>query len=390
MEGQFFRHDEGSVLGEQSAIGEQSSMSTNFHCLDTASLTADDYHPDVPVQRWLSLSRTAGARGFKPGELAKVTKCPGGVLVERFFGFPTYMHLNVLPFLLPLAWLLGVLRPLVAFYLAPMFAGFAACSLLLPRAKLGKTMEALQYAYTERNTQLYLSLRMLWPHSLHYPAFAKSPLLFAVIPHGFAPLGITAYPLWSKLFSDRLTRWTTAPFVLKLPLVGAGLRAIGYLPAKAKAIEDTLSVKEQSVGVVLDGIAGMFQAGPVEKAWVRKRKGIVKIALRTGTPIVPVYAFGHTQLWRVVVDPFGILERLSIALDVSLVLGLGRFFWPLGPARRTPVLVACGDPIVCPKVESPSQEMIDKYHEKLVDGYRQVFDQHKEAFGWGHKELQIV
>ena len=25
--------------------------------------------------------------------------------------------------------------------------------------------------------------------------------------------------------------------------------------------------------MVLDGIAGMFQAGPVEKAWVKKRKG---------------------------------------------------------------------------------------------------------------------
>jgi 1-acyl-sn-glycerol-3-phosphate acyltransferase len=134
----------------------------------------------------------------------------------------------------------------------------------------------------------------------------------------------------------------------------------------------------------------MFQAGPIEKAWVKNRKGIVKIALRTGTPLVPVYAFGHTQLWDVVSDPFGFLERISIALDVSFVLGFGRWGWPLGPAKRKPVLVACGEPIVCPKVDEPTQVLIDEFHAKLVDGYQQVFEQHKRAFGWGHKQLKIV
>mmetsp|Transcript_117766 Transcript_117766/g.366922 ORF Transcript_117766/g.366922 Transcript_117766/m.366922 type:complete len:367 (+) Transcript_117766:47-1147(+) len=361
-----------------------------FYCLDCAALAEADYRPEVPVERWLSLCKTAGAEGFAPGALTQISEPKLHVLIERFFGFPSYLLLNVLPFLAPGAWLCGLLRPFVTFYVAPLLTGFLACSLLLPRAKLGRTMEALQYAYTERNTQLYLSLKMLWPASLHFPAHAASPLLFAVIPHGFAPLGITAYPLWSKLFSRRLTRWTTAPFVLKLPIVGAGLRAIGYLPAKAKAIEETLAVKEQSVGVVLDGIAGMFQTGPVEKAYVKKRKGIVKIALRTGAPLVPVYAFGHTRLWDVVADPFGILERVSIALDVSLVLGLGRWFWPLGPARRTPVLMACGEPILCPKVDEPTQVQIDEYHAKLVAGYQQVFEKHKHAFGWGQKQLKIV
>lgn len=290
----------------------------HFYCLDCAALTPDDYKAEVPVERWLSLCKTAGASGFGKGELTSISSPPAHVLIERFFGFPFYMLLNVLPFLLPLAWVCGVLKPILLFYVGPLFVGFVACSLFLPRAKLGKTMKELQYAYTERNTQLYLSLKMLWPASLHFPKLAEQPLLFAVIPHGFAPLGITAYPLWSKLFSRRLTRWTTAPVVLKIPIVGAGLRAIGYLPAKAHAIEETLTTKDQSVGVVLDGIAGMFQNGPVEKAWVQTRKGIVKIALRTGAPLVPVYAFGHTRLWTVVADPFGLLSASRLPLTWRL------------------------------------------------------------------------
>jgi hypothetical protein len=46
-----------------------------------------------------------------------------------------------------------------------------------------------------------------------------------------------------------------------------------------------------------------------ERAYLKKRKGIVKIALRAGAPIVPVYGFfGHTSLYTVIVDPFGVLD----------------------------------------------------------------------------------
>ena len=55
-----------------------------------------------------------------------------------------------------------------------------------------------------------------------------------------------------------------------------------------------------------------------------------------------------------------------------------------------PVLVALGEPIVCPKTAEPTPQMVDEYHAKLCAGYKQVFDAHKMAFGWGHKELQFV
>ena len=370
----------------KSALGLKTAPS--YYCLEASDIPDDEYTPSVPVHDWIARCSTAGPEGFAAGSLSKPSKLSTAVMIERTFGVPFYFFLNVLPLLLPLAYFTGTLWLLLV-YAVPLSLGFAACS-FLPRNKLGKGMEALQYAYTERNTSKYLSLKMLWPKALHYPAMSKQPLIFCVVPHGYAPLGITAYPLWSKLFGP-LTRWTTAPVVLKIPIIGSGLRAIGYLPAKTRDIEDTLTKKEQSVGVVLDGIAGMFQVDDsVEKAYVNSRKGIVKIALRSGAPLVPVYAFGHTSLWRVVTDPFGLLQKLSIKLDVSLVLCLGRWFWPLGPPLRTPVLVALGDPIVCPKTAEPSKEMVEEYHAKLCAGYQKVFDTHKAAYGWEKKSLQLV
>ena len=43
-----------------------------------------------------------------------------------------------------------------------------------------------------------------------------------------------------------------------------------------------------------------------------RRKGIVKIALRKGAPLVPAYCFGHTELWTIVTDPLGILQATSL------------------------------------------------------------------------------
>merc|ERR1712216_417298 len=135
---------------------------------------------------------------------------------------------------------------------------------------------------------------------------------------------------------------------------------------------------------------GFQQDSRVEKAWLLKRRGIVKIALKAGVPLVPVYGFGHSSLWTVVVDPFGFLQWLSIKLDTSIVPFYGRFFWPIGPPRRTAVLVAMGDPIKCPQIAEPTQAQIDEYHQKLLDGYTKCFDTHKAAYGWPDKKLKFV
>ena len=61
------------------------------------------------------------------------------------------------------------------------------------------------------------------------------------------------------------------------------------------------------------------------------------IALKVGgVQIVPVYGFGHSKLWTVLQDPFGIMERISVMANISVVAFLGRWGWPFGPARREP------------------------------------------------------
>ena len=328
--------------------------------LDMAELPDSLYSEKVPASKWFDRCQTAGPEGFQPNSLNKVSPLALGPHIERVINIPLYLTLNWLPFALPLlagglfGWK-GLLILVVVLSL-----GSYAQNLVNPSVK---RQERGQYIFTERNNQKYLSMRVVWPAAFE-TIRGSQHCIFAAIPHGAAPLGITCYPLWTKL-TGSLCHFTTAPVVLKIPLVGYVLRTIGYLPANGKAMSKALEKKE-SVGVVLDGIAGMFQSDEtVEKGWVLQRKAIVAIALKAGVPLVPVYGFGHSSLWTVVVDPFKLLERLSVAMDVALCPFYGRWGWPVGPPRRVAVLTALGEPIICPKVEKPSREMVDEYHAKV-------------------------
>ena len=377
------------------------SATMKYHKLNLATLPDKLYHKQTPVEKWLDLANSSEG-AFPPNSLNKVHPIETDVEIERLAGIAFYMISNVFPFLLPILLVASffsqtgalLLKTLLVYFtilfsITQMFNAKFIKKYNNPKQFSATDMKENQYIHTERNNQKYMSMQFVWPDSMNRPKLEDQPMIFCAIPHGVAPMGITAYPLWSKLFNDKLCHWTCAPIILKIPILQKYMRLMGYIPAKAKSITDTLSKKEENVGIILDGIAGMFQSYD-EKAYVKKRKGIVKIALRCGVPIVPVYGFGHTSLWKVVVDPFGVLEWLSLKLDVSLTPFFGRFGWFLGPPNRIPVCVCMGDPIKCPKIENPTQEEIDKYHVLLMKGYEQVFEEHKKAYGWGDKTLQFV
>ena len=375
---------------------------------DLSALPDNLYGPDVPTSAWTDRVETSSGHKFPSGSLGKLSPVPWKAQLERLIGIPIYLMLNWLPFLLPLvcfavggarglAILAAVLASLTLRPVYTLLGSMLSCiplALGVPKAQLSG-----QYVYTERNNQKYLSMRMVWGEAFERYRTTKAgegrPVIFAIIPHGIAPLGVTGYPAWSRLCGG-VCRWTAAPVVLKIPLVGPMLRSIGYVEAKGKAISGALS-KGDSVGIVLDGIAGMFQqSDSIEKGYVLQRKAIAALALRANCAIVPVYGFGHTSLWTVVTDPFGLLERLSIALNVSVCPFYGRWGWPLGAPRRQPVLVAIGDPIECGSAPSaasdapPTKEQVAEMHARLVEGFTKTFDEFKDEYGWGDKELKLV
>ncbi len=386
-----------------------------FYKLSAAELPDELFRKEASANEWINEKRpwmetTTNPKGFATNSLGRVASIDRMVELERIVGLSMYMIANVSFIVIPFAtllWLLfgfdwakylaifvflyhGGLFTIWRLFFVPYFLKrYNRGSKLVDNLDL-KDHHYSQYLFTERNTTKYCSVSYVWPKSLHRPALENGPnqdrpLIYCVIPHGLAPFGIVGYPYFSKVWNSKLCWWTCAPIILTIPGVGYYLRAIGYVPAKSRPILETLTKKGCNVGVVLDGIDGMFHStGHNEVGVIRNRKGICKIALKANVAIVPVYGFGHTGLYDVLVDRFGVLQFLSSVLHMSLTPFFGRWGWFMGPAKRdVPICMCLGDPIYPPNnidTNSITQEQIDDHHSKLLDGFSNVFETHKTGY----------
>ena len=70
--------------------------------------------------------------------------------------------------------------------------------------------------------------------------------------------------------------------------------------ASRSAVDKALS-EGSRIGVAVGGIAEMFEGYPKhlthpDEEYTIVRKGIVRLAIKHGIPIIPVYCFGSTKL----------------------------------------------------------------------------------------------
>jgi 2-acylglycerol O-acyltransferase 2 len=151
------------------------------------------------------------------------------------------------------------------------------------------------------------------------------------------------------------------------------------------------------IGLAPGGIAEMFEGYPKylthpDDEYTIIRKGIFRMAIQHGVPIIPVYCFGSTKLLKRLQLP-AIVEKISLMLRVSLVLFFGQ--WGLPMPFRQRLLYVMGKPIYPPEgssVDSPVllnqqvDEMLAEYCEEMV----RIFDRHKESYGWAQKSLKTI
>lgn len=230
----------------------------------------------------------------------------------------------------------------------------------------------------------YFTYRFVWSGDSHELIQKHKPWIGAGPPHGVMPFsnvmsipGINAVPgidfvggPASVVMHTPFLRYLTV--FPSVPVGGASLQ---------KANEAGLCA-----GIVPDGIAGIFRQDPhKEVVALKNRKGLARHALRTGTNILPAYSFGNTSCFSSWWDPWGYMEKFSRKAQMSVFLYWGRFGLPI--PRRCQITMVFGDVIIVDKVKDPTQEQIDEVHEKILSGIRLCFEDHKDALGWGDKEL---
>ena len=69
---------------------------------------------------------------------------------------------------------------------------------------------------------------------------------------------------------------------------------------------------------------------------------------------------------------------------------VGMFGLPLGPPKPAPLVVIIGKPIVLPKIDNPSNEVIEKYHSQFIEAYEKLYNDHKDDYGCKDISLNII
>lgn len=166
----------------------------------------------------------------------------------------------------------------------------------------------------------------------------------------------------------------------RIPVISDIVRYGGGIPADYAVMKDALT-KGDRVSVLLGGVREMMETSEKTIQLVlRNRTGVFRLALQTGTPLVPVLSYGESEMfpaWSHPVLKFVnqiLYSAFHIAIPVTSWDALSNWvtlYWnPL-----TPIPTHVGDPVVVEKIESPTDEDIRTLRETYIARLKELFDE---------------
>lgn len=224
---------------------------------------------------------------------------------------------------------------------------------------------------------------------------ANLDAILAFVPHGIFPFafGVGAITDYARQIFGAF-RPMVASIVLQVPILGDLVGMLHGLDASRRSVHQALQ-QGHRVGVIPGGISEMFSGYPrpgchPDEEFAIVRKGFLRMALRHDKPVVPIYCFGSTKLFRRWHLPA--LETLSNVLRASIIVFYGVWGLPIPFRQRLTYVV--GDPI-CPDSAAiqalPTTEaQVNALHEQFCQELHRLFERHKQAYGWGHKTIQLL
>ncbi|XP_048450043.1 2-acylglycerol O-acyltransferase 1, partial [Rhincodon typus] len=225
----------------------------------------------------------------------------------------------------------------------------------------------------------------------------KHNYLFGFHPHGVLVAGAfgnfcTEATGFSHLFPGLTSYLLMLPFWFKVPFFREYIMCGGLVSSEKQSANYILS-QEGGGNVAVVAVGGApesLDARPgALKLRVLGRKGFIKLALKTGAHLVPVFSFGENELFNQVENPPGsrlrvIQDKLQKVMGLALPLfharGIFQYSFGLVPFRN-PVYTVVGKPIAVQQNVSPSREDIEKLHGEYLEQLVALFEENKTIYG---------
>ena len=232
------------------------------------------------------------------------------------------------------------------------------------------------------------------PGLLSLDSKPNAQVILGVFPHGsYADYRVAMDGILGDAMPNMApkVRSLAASAMFRLPIVREIGLWTGCVDASRKVAERQLD-NGRSLLIIPGGEAEQIRTeNGQELVYVQKRKGFIKLALRKRVPVVPVYVFGVSDMYHTSHAAFGLRQWLVKNLGVAVCFTAGMWYSPLCPLNVKTTIVF-GEPILmdCEKEGEPTDEEVQAMHQKFVQALEKLFDDNKEALGYGGRKLQII
>lgn len=228
-----------------------------------------------------------------------------------------------------------------------------------------------------------------------------------IISHGAFAAFCTEALGFSHLFPGITNAVLTLDSNFRIPFYRDYILAMGLASVSRESCENLLShggPNGQGMGrgitIVVGGARESLETQPgTLRLILGRRKGFIKLAIRTGADLVPVLGFGendiYTQLRK---DEHPWLHKCQLLIKKFLGFTLpvfharGIFNYDVGfmPYRR-PINIVVGRPIKVVQQSVPEKDYVEQLHKAYIDELTWIWDTYKNQFaGERIAEIEIV
>jgi 2-acylglycerol O-acyltransferase 2 len=230
---------------------------------------------------------------------------------------------------------------------------------------------------------------------LHCENFEKvnscGPALFAIEPHDVMPFGLFALSDFLGYFPGHKMVGCLASVCFQIPMMR---HMYAWLDAASvdKANVEKLISEGKSPTLCPGGIQEVTYLKSSKECilYLKSRKGMIKLAMKYGVPIVPVLSFGQRNAWKCWVPQQKWIHSFGRQVGFLPMIFFGLFGLPLAQPKPCPIDVIVGLPISMPKLETPSEEEIDARHKLFLEAIERMYTSYQDEFGMEGAVLRII
>ncbi|KAL9920785.1 2-acylglycerol O-acyltransferase 2-like isoform 2-T2 [Glossina fuscipes fuscipes] len=270
-----------------------------------------------------------------------------------------------------------------------------------------------------RNNFLTKHMRDYFPIELVKTAELKPNrnYILACFPHGVIGTGVTNnmgnnIGKWLQLYPGVRPKIATLDMHFYIPFLREILRFWGLISCSKESLIYYLTKSNDpehshnkdgftsnAVALLVGGAQESLDSHPRNYVLtIKSRQGFVKVAIRTGSAIVPSFSFGEVDIYDQVNNSsdsclrrFQLFVKELTGVSPLIVIGRGFFQYNFGfiPQRHQIVQVV-GSPIEVKQTYNPDPQYVNEIHQKVIEALEEMFEKYKHKYIQNANTVHLV